>query len=52
MHKLTNGVAKWKHSRLLSVDDRPTELCLDAIIFGNHRVIECLFDEDGSHLTV
>jgi len=34
------------------VDDGPTELCLDAIILGNERVIERLFDEDGSELTV
>jgi hypothetical protein len=34
------------------MDDRPTELCLDAIILGNHRVIERLLDEDCSELTV
>jgi hypothetical protein len=52
VHKLTNGIAKRKHDRLLSMDDRPTELCLDAIILSNHRIVECLFDEDGSELTV
>ena len=52
VHKLTDGVAKRKDDRLLSVDDCPTELCLDAIVLGDHRVIERLFDEDGSELSV
>jgi hypothetical protein len=52
MYKLTNGVVKRKHDRILSVDDRPTELCLDTIILSNHRIVECLFDEYGSELTV
>jgi hypothetical protein len=34
------------------MDDRPTELCLNAIILGDERVIERLFDEDCSELTV
>ena len=34
------------------MDNRPTELCLDAIVLGEERVIERLFDEDGSQLTV
>ena len=52
VHKLTQGIAKRKNNRLLSVDNRPTELCLDAIVLGDERVIERLFDEDGSQLTV
>jgi hypothetical protein len=52
VQKLTHGVAKRKNNRLLSVDDRPTELCLDAIILGDERIVERLFDEDGSQLTV
>jgi hypothetical protein len=52
VHKLTHGVAKRKNNRLLSVDDRPTELCLNAIILGDERVVESLFDEDGSHFAV
>jgi hypothetical protein len=34
------------------MDDRPTKLCLDAIILGDEWVIKCLLDEDGSELTV
>jgi hypothetical protein len=34
------------------MDDRPTEFCLYAIILGNHRVVESLFDEDGSQFAV
>jgi hypothetical protein len=52
VHKLTDGVAKRKHFSSLSMDDGPTELCLDAIILGDERVIERLFDEDCSQLTV
>jgi hypothetical protein len=52
VHKLTHGVAKRKHFSGLSVDDRPTELCLNAIILGDERVVERLFDEDGSQFTV
>ena len=52
VHKLTDGVAEWKYNRLLSVDDGPTELLLNLIILSDERVIECLFDEDGSELTV
>ena len=52
VHKLTDGVAKRKHFSGLSVDDGPTELCLNAIILGDERVIERLFDEDCSELTV
>jgi len=52
VHKLTQGVAKRKNNRLLSVDDRPTELCLNAVILGEERIVERLFDEDGSQLTV
>jgi hypothetical protein len=52
VHKLTQGVTKRKNNRLLSVDDRPTELCLNAIVLCDERVIERLLDEDGSQLTV
>jgi hypothetical protein len=52
VHKLTDGVTKRKHDRLLSVDDRAPELCLNAIILSDERVIKCLFDEDGSELNV
>jgi len=52
VHKLTDGVAKRKNDRLLPVNDRPTELCLDAIILCDQRIVERLFDEDGSQLTV
>jgi hypothetical protein len=52
VHKLAYGVAKRKHFSGLSVDDGPAELCLDAIILGDEWVIECLFDENGSELTV
>lgn len=52
MYKLTDGVAKRKDNRLLSVDDRPTELCLNAIILGDERIVERLLDEDGSHFTM
>ena len=52
VHKLTDGITERKDNRLLSMDDGPTELCLNAIILGDERVIECLFDEDGSQLTV
>jgi hypothetical protein len=52
VHKLTNGVAKRKNNRLLSVNNGSTQLCLDAIILGDERVIERLFDEDCSQLTV
>jgi hypothetical protein len=34
------------------MDDGPPELCLDAIILGDERVVERLFDEDCSELTV
>jgi hypothetical protein len=52
VHKLTDGVAKWKHDRLLPVDDRAPELCLDAFVLNDERIIKCLFDEDGSQLSV
>jgi len=52
VHKLTDGVAKRKHFSGLSVDDGPTELCLNTIILGDERVIERLFDEDCSQFTV
>ena len=52
VHKLADGVAERKDNRLLPVDDGPTELHLNAIILSDERVIECLFDEDGSELTV
>jgi hypothetical protein len=52
VHKLTDGVTKRKNNRLLPVNDRPTDLCLNAIILGDERVVERLFDEDGSQLTV
>jgi hypothetical protein len=52
MHKLTHGVAKRKHFGSLSVDDCPTQLCLDAIILSDERVVERLFDENGSELSV
>jgi hypothetical protein len=52
MYKLIYGVAKRKNNRLLSMDDRPTEFCLDAIVLGDEWIVERLFDEDGSHLTV
>jgi len=52
VHKLTDGVAKRKHFSSLSVDDGPTELCLNTIILGDERVIERLFDEDCSQFTV
>jgi hypothetical protein len=52
VHKLTYGVAKRKNFGSLSVDDGPTELCLDPIILGDERVIERLFDEDCSQFTV
>jgi hypothetical protein len=48
VHKLTDGVAKRKNNRLLSVDNRPTELCLNAVILGDEWIVERLFDEDGS----
>jgi hypothetical protein len=34
------------------VNDRPTELCLNSIILGEERIVERLFDEDGSQFTV
>ena len=34
------------------MDDCPAELCLDAIILGDERVVESLFDEDCSELAV
>jgi len=52
MYKLIYGVAKRKDNRLLSMDDRPTEFCLDAIVLGDEWIVERLFDENGSHLTV
>ena len=52
VHKLTHGIAKREDVRLLSVDDRPPELCLDAFIFSDEWIVECLFDENGSQLTV
>jgi hypothetical protein len=52
MHKLTQSVAKRKNDRLLSVDNRSTELCLDAIILCNEWIVERLLDEDCSQLTV
>jgi len=52
VHKLTDGVAKWKDNRLLTVDDRPAKLCLNAIILSDKRVVERLFDEDGSQFAV
>jgi hypothetical protein len=36
----------------LTVDDCPAQLCLNAIILGDERIFERLFDEDGSELTV
>jgi hypothetical protein len=48
VHKLTHGVAKRKDIRFLSMNDRPAQLCLDTIILGDERVVERLFDEDGS----
>jgi hypothetical protein len=30
------------------VDNRPTELCLNAVILGDEWIVERLFDEDGS----
>ena len=52
VHKLADGVAKRKHFSGLAVDDGPTELCLDAIILSDERVVERLFDEDCSELAV
>jgi hypothetical protein len=52
VHKLTHGITKREDIRLLSVDDRPTKLCLDAFIFSDERVVESLFDENGSQLAV
>jgi len=52
VHKLTDGVAKRKYHRLLTMNDRPTELCLYAIILGDEWVVECLFDEDGSQFAM
>jgi hypothetical protein len=34
------------------MDDGPAELCLDTIILGDEWIIERLFDEDCSQLTV
>jgi hypothetical protein len=34
------------------MDDGPTELSLNLIILSDERVIECLFDEDGSELAM
>jgi hypothetical protein len=52
VHKLAQGVAKRQNFSSLTMDDGPTELCLDAIILGDERVVERFFDEDGSELTV
>lgn len=52
VHEFTEGVAKRKHLGRLSVDERPTELVLNALILGNHRIVERLLDEDGSELAV
>ena len=52
VHKFTYGVAKRKNFGSLSVNDGPTELCLNAFVLCNHGVIERLFDEDGSELAV
>ena len=52
VHKLTDGVSKRKNFSSLTMDDGPTELCLNAVILGDEWIIECLFDEDGSELTV
>jgi len=52
VHKLAYGVTKWKYNRLLTVDDGPTELLLNLIILGDEWFFECLFDEDGSELTM
>ena len=52
VHKLAYGVAKRKNFSSLSMDYGPTDLCLNAIILGNHRIVECLFDEDCSQLTM
>ena len=52
VQKLTDGVSKRKHNRLLSVNDCPTELCLNAFVFSDERFFERLFDEDGSQLTM
>ena len=52
VHKFTYSVAKRKNFSGLSVNDGPTELCLNAFVLGNHGVIERLFDEDGSELSV
>jgi hypothetical protein len=52
VHKLANGVAKRENFGGLPVDDGPTQLCLNAIILGDERVIQRLFDEDCSELSV
>jgi hypothetical protein len=52
VHELTDRIAKRKYNRLLTVDYRPPELRLNAIVLGDERVVECLFYEDGSHFTV
>jgi len=52
VHKLAYGVAKRKHFSGLAMDDCPAELCLDAIILDDERVIKRLFDEDCSELAV
>jgi len=52
VHKLAYGVAKRQNFSGLTVNDGPTELCLDAVILSDERVVERLFDEDCSELTV
>jgi hypothetical protein len=52
VHELTDRIAKRKYNRLLTVDYRPAELLLNLIILGDEWFFECLFDEDGSELTM
>ena len=52
VHKFTDGVAKRQNFSSLSMDDGPTELCLNAVILGDEWIVECLFDEYGSQFTV
>jgi len=34
------------------MDDGPTQLCLNPVILSDEWVVQSLFDEDGSELTV
>ena len=52
VHKLTDGVTKRQNFSSLTVDNGPTQLCLNAVILGDEWIIERLFDEYGSQLTV